>query len=55
MKEAKKRQKNIYMHIRIHIHIHINEKGQKGFYIYSSCPFSGKRRVRESYENGKGG
>ena len=52
MKEAK-RQKNISMHIRIHIHIHIhiNERGQTGFYIHSSCPFSGKRRVRETYEN----
>ena len=46
MKEEK-RHKCIY----IHIHIHINEKGQKGLYIYCSCPFSGTRRVRETYEN----
>ena len=47
------RKKHISMHIYIHrhIHIHMNERGQKGFYIYSSCPFSGKRRVRETYEN----
>ena len=53
--ESGKKGTKIYMHIHIHIRIHINERGQKGFYIYSSCPFSGKRRVRDSYENGKGG
>ena len=41
----------MHIHIHIHIRIHINEKGQKGLYIYSSSPFSGKRRVRETYEN----
>ena len=31
--------------------IELNERGKKGFYIYSKSLFSGKRRVRDSYEN----
>ena len=41
----------MHIHIHIHIRIHINEKGQKGLYIYSGSPFSGKRRARETCEN----
>ena len=31
--------------------IDLNERGKQLFYIYFKCPFSGKRRVRDSYEN----
>ena len=43
------------MHVCMYACMHVCMYACMHVCMYSSCPFSGKRRVRESYGNGNGG